>query len=288
MINSRYQKGLTLIEIMIAITISLILLAGLGQIYMSSKQNYRIVNELSRMQENGRFALDFLVKTIREADHMGCLSRQNSVFSGVQVSDNVTTSGLTNYDTITIISASENSVSVSSAVSPGNTINLDDVSNFEVGDSILLSDCEKAHVGTITAVNTTGSSITIAERINQAFSLSSVVSELITSTYSLGINSAGNPAMFLNDGVSNQELVEGVENLQITLGVDSDSDKVPNYYVDAGSVANMDDVVSIKLDLTVRTLSDNTATSTRTSGPYTDQRIAKNYKATVALRNRLN
>ena len=76
------QTGLTVVEIMVAVTISLILLAGVLQIFISSRGAYRLQQGLSRLQENGRFAMNFLVKDIRMAGYMGCVkSSPNSISS---------------------------------------------------------------------------------------------------------------------------------------------------------------------------------------------------------------
>ncbi|MDE2088439.1 MAG: PilW family protein [Gammaproteobacteria bacterium] len=76
------QGGLTVVEIMVAVTISLILLAGVLQIFISSRGAYRLQQGLSRLQENGRFAMNFLVKDIRMAGYMGCVkSDPNSITS---------------------------------------------------------------------------------------------------------------------------------------------------------------------------------------------------------------
>ena len=53
------QSGLSLVELMIAITLSLLLIAGVLQIFLSSKQTYSTNNALSRVQESGRFAWIF-------------------------------------------------------------------------------------------------------------------------------------------------------------------------------------------------------------------------------------
>ncbi len=53
----RRQAGLTLVELMIALTIGLILLGGVLGVYLSSKQTYRARDGLSIVQENGRIAL---------------------------------------------------------------------------------------------------------------------------------------------------------------------------------------------------------------------------------------
>lgn len=280
------QSGLTLIEIMIAVTISLILLAGIGQIYASSKKTYRTTDAVSRLQENGRFALDFIVKSIRESDHMGCLNRNNDVFSGVSATDDVAVSGLVASDTIALIS-SQDAMNVSGVVNKGTTvITLDSASDFESGDNILISDCEKAQTVTITGIS--GSTLTISNGLKQSYSKRAAVSRLIRTTYSLGINAAGNPALFMNDGTVNPELVEGVENMQVQFGVDSDQNQVANYYVDPSAVPVMENVVSIKLVLTVRSIADNVAAQNRVYNAVSDRRITKNYTATVAIRNRLN
>lgn len=51
--NNR-QHGLSLIEIMVALVISLFLLAGLLQMFISTRQSARIQENLSRVQVNGR------------------------------------------------------------------------------------------------------------------------------------------------------------------------------------------------------------------------------------------
>jgi type IV pilus assembly protein PilW len=67
------QTGLTLIEIMIALLIGAFLLGGVLQIFLGSKQTYRMQDNLAKLQENGRFAMEFLAKDIRMAGYWGCL-----------------------------------------------------------------------------------------------------------------------------------------------------------------------------------------------------------------------
>ncbi len=68
--NSVRQSGLTLIEIMVALLIGAFLLAGVIQIFIANKQTYRVQENLSRMQENGRFALDYISRYIRTAGYV--------------------------------------------------------------------------------------------------------------------------------------------------------------------------------------------------------------------------
>ncbi len=67
------QYGLSLVELMIALTLSLILLAGVIQVMSSSKQSYILEDGMSRMQENARYALDRIARDLSMAGYMGCV-----------------------------------------------------------------------------------------------------------------------------------------------------------------------------------------------------------------------
>lgn len=70
----RHQRGLSLIELMVAMAIGALLLLGLYQVFAASNLSAQMGTALSRVQENGRFALDFMRAEIRMAGHMGCTS----------------------------------------------------------------------------------------------------------------------------------------------------------------------------------------------------------------------
>ncbi|RMG31174.1 MAG: prepilin-type N-terminal cleavage/methylation domain-containing protein [Gammaproteobacteria bacterium] len=67
------QHGLSLVELMIAMTLSLVLLAGVIQVMSSSKQSYVLEDGMSRMQENARYALDRIARDLSTAGFMGCV-----------------------------------------------------------------------------------------------------------------------------------------------------------------------------------------------------------------------
>ncbi len=54
------QRGFSLVEIMVAMVLGLILLGGTIAIYASSKDSYRLQENIAGMQENARFALHAL------------------------------------------------------------------------------------------------------------------------------------------------------------------------------------------------------------------------------------
>lgn len=68
------QLGFSLVELMIAMSISLVLLGGVAQVYSSSKQTYRAQEANSRLQESGRTATILLQRDIRPAGFQGCRS----------------------------------------------------------------------------------------------------------------------------------------------------------------------------------------------------------------------
>ncbi|GAB3507881.1 PilW family protein [Pseudoxanthomonas daejeonensis] len=75
--NSKKKiSGLSLIELMIALLIGSILLIGVVQIFSASRTAYQLSEGMSRVQENGRFALDYLQRDLRMAGHFGCVNDQ--------------------------------------------------------------------------------------------------------------------------------------------------------------------------------------------------------------------
>ncbi len=69
-------KGLSLIELMVALLIAAFLMLGLVQIFSASSAASRLSEGMARTQESGRFALDFLQRDIRMAGHFGCVNDQ--------------------------------------------------------------------------------------------------------------------------------------------------------------------------------------------------------------------
>lgn len=61
------SKGFSLIELMVALTISLIVVAALTQVYASTRQTNRVQEMQSRLTEDGRFALGMLQRVISQA-----------------------------------------------------------------------------------------------------------------------------------------------------------------------------------------------------------------------------
>ncbi|NKB34276.1 MAG: pilus assembly protein PilW [Pseudomonadales bacterium] len=72
-LHIKNQVGLSLIELLIAMVLGLTLATGVIQIYVGSSTTERDQDARLRMQENGRFAMNFLSNEIRMAGYLGCL-----------------------------------------------------------------------------------------------------------------------------------------------------------------------------------------------------------------------
>lgn len=75
----RHQRGLSIIELMVSVAISVAVLSALSYVYVGSRGAYRTNEALARVQETGRFALEWLARDLRGAGYRGCLSRVTSI-----------------------------------------------------------------------------------------------------------------------------------------------------------------------------------------------------------------
>ena len=75
----RNNSGFSLIELMIAMTIGLLLLAGLVMIFVNSSEANRELQKTSQQIENGRYAIDVLSQDLRLAGFYGHLHELNNI-----------------------------------------------------------------------------------------------------------------------------------------------------------------------------------------------------------------
>lgn len=78
----RAAAGVTLIELMVALLIGTVLVLGLVEVFSASRTAYQLSTGLARVQENGRFAMDFLQRDLRMAGHLGCVNDQARFLPG--------------------------------------------------------------------------------------------------------------------------------------------------------------------------------------------------------------
>ncbi|MES9886585.1 MAG: hypothetical protein ABW140_07210, partial [Candidatus Sedimenticola sp. 6PFRAG1] len=66
------EAGFGLVDLLVAMLLSLVLMAGVTQVYISSQSANVYSDNLAQLQENARFALDTLSKYIRLSGYMSC------------------------------------------------------------------------------------------------------------------------------------------------------------------------------------------------------------------------
>jgi type IV pilus assembly protein PilW len=332
------QRGFTLVELMIALLISLILMGGVVQVFSSSTKTYRAHEGLSRIQENGRFALEFLKRDIRMADFWGCTNRVNKITNNLDPANGGTNwqfdfnngglagtdGGGNNPDSIVLRGAFDVGLYVQPPYGPQASSNIKVPPNsiLAQGDIVMISDCESADIIQITN-QITGTNVSLvhntgsteipgnynatnpgcpgggnAHCLSKVYEGDAQVFQARTIAYSIAAGASGQPALFRNDGATNLELVDGVVNMQILYGEDNDAPGsvgfgTADYYVPAGSVTDMENVVSVKLSLLLQSYEDNLAHTPMTytyNGSNTtaaDRRLYQVFGSTVAVRNRI-
>ncbi len=340
------QTGFTLVELMIAMLLGLFLIGGILQIFIGSRQTYRMQENLSRLQENGRFVMDFITKDNRMMGFQGCVSRSitpniiidpknpnpnpvpatlagglstplagannvaNNWSAGACGAANACVAGT---DAITYhfgagcggyLTGNMGTVNANIQIPAANTCNIN------MYDVLMLSDCSATDIFIATSASSGSGVQTIAHANNQ--NTTNNLSKLYGSdaevlafrSYSFFIrnNTDGEPALWRLDNsqptstTNPIELIEGIENMQILYGADTDAtpDGAANYYVSAGTAGlNMNQVVSIRVSVLVRSMNDGLAaqpiayTYNGATVTPTDRRIRRVFTSTIALRNRL-
>lgn len=329
------QTGVTLVELMVAMTVSLILLAGVLQIFQANRQSYRVQEGLSRTQENGRFAIEFLARDIRMADFWGCSNGVGNITNNLNGAapsgfinfgdggvDGIEGGGLNNSDTLVLRGGFGSGFSLDPPYGPQPSATLqvpgNDLEQFEI---VLVSDCTQGDIFQITNANPQNISGTINHNTGvgspgnfnpggctatgaNAHCLSKVYRDDASLfrarqiTYDIRMGGANEPALFrtIEGGVTavTQELVDGVEQLQVLYGEDTSGNGTADRYVEADDVADMNVVVSLRLAVVARSYTDNLASGgaqtyrilgVDTTAP--DNRLRQVYTATIGIRNRL-
>jgi len=77
--SHRYAAGLTLVELMVALAIGSFLMIGAVKVFVQSRETFRMNDSISRLQENARFVIDAIEPDIRMANYFGLTSRSSKV-----------------------------------------------------------------------------------------------------------------------------------------------------------------------------------------------------------------
>lgn len=208
-------KGFSIVEIMLAITLSLILILGVLQIFVTNKNAYRLESSFSVLQENARFANDYLSKLIRNSGYRS--ARQGTMFASLP----------------TIFAGGNGYIGGSNASGPNHSDTL--IIRFQgSGDGAGTSDgsirdCLNQPVDAFTTATNTLS---------------------INANYELECRSQNSSASTTDQ---TKTILPDVENMQILYGEDLTGDKNADRFVPANHPnLNFDNVVAIRISLLLR------------------------------------
>lgn len=271
-----HQCGVGIIEIMIALTISLVLTAGVVQFYLGSKQSYRLEDALSRVQETGRFAINAIAADARMADFWGCGARSSlNLVNNLDKSSSSTyfpfhqavlgtnnSGGFSASDTLTLRSSQSIGANILSYASSIVTVSpAVRESVLDKGDYVVLCNPVSADIVRLTSANggasETNDKFGVAPGVDgnapagsclQSSGVNAVcfatkydtaaeMSIATQKTYLIQAGTSGQPGLFVRiNGSPVRELIEGVEDMQILYGEDINDDRQVDRYVVAGAV----------------------------------------------------
>jgi len=329
------QHGFSIVELMVAVALSLLLMAGLASVYLSNKTTFKVSEGLARIQENSRYMHYILSKDIRMTGYQGCsntgstqvlnivstpapnvsLSDQDSIkgygYTGTTWSPALpaalTGKVLAGTDVIDIHKASELGAQLTANMAQTNTpILVADRLGIKKDDILIITDCQEANLfqagaaSSATAITHTVATNTTND-LSKAYQTDAIIYQYEAYYYYVKdtgrTNSAANAiySLFRQDvnGVE-EELVEGVENMQITYGVDTTNDKSPDTYSTATTVEasnNWPKVVSVKIALLLNSIEDinpksQSYTYNGTTTTPTDKLLRRTLNIYIKLRNR--
>lgn len=360
------QAGLSLIELMIALVVGLILLAGVLSIFISSRQGYGTNSAVATVQENGRFALDFIRNDVRMSGFMGCTTtaRTNDIvnplgqlynfllpvygfeYNGTDPSTATSAAPYTitretptaialgggnwtpaadatlplnaipGSDALVLYTAVGNPVYVT-APTAGGVITVNNSTPFTAGQLTVITDCLRSTVFQMSATSdSVPGTLTVGgggapgpgnsqTTFNVGYETGAQVLSADAIIYYVGQGADKTPALYRVDVLPQgnlgtpEEMVPGVENMQILYGVDTTcgSLSTPNAYLDAAQVDAANDwpcVLSIQIGLLVESGSQSVTQPTAAQSfnildsyikvPL-DTRLRHVFTATIYMRN---
>ncbi|PIE20464.1 MAG: hypothetical protein CSA61_01705 [Neptuniibacter caesariensis] len=303
------EKGFSLIELMIAMVLGLFIVGGVIVVFIGSSQSFNSNESLSRVQENGRFALELIARDLRNAGFKGgcfadadiqldttdpdyiadAFNVNHPVVGWVTDGSEFFAGDMTGYNSGTDIILIKHAADLSDAA-----LNVDVAKvskNFNVlgseerGRILVLSDgalgCNlfqnTSTSGGVISKGTAGANINNQNvDFTQPFDKDEAeIYRLVSTLYYIGQGLSSSSALrslsYATGSAVDQELVEDVTGMSIQYGIASGAGGALDYTSRANTVSDWDDVRAVRINLTV-------------TG---DENISHVFSSTVALRNRL-
>ena len=157
------NKGVTLIELLIALVISSILIAALYRVFISQQQTYTVQEQVTDMRQNARVGINRMMSEIRMAG-FGNVSMVLPVTFGTKTFNNVVNPDMPVAGSLTIIYANQGGATITQPPTPNsNKIKVSSLDDFDITNN---SDKKYISIGgleshVISAVDTNQKIITL-------------------------------------------------------------------------------------------------------------------------------
>lgn len=289
MLARKNQRGVTLIELMVALAVGSILIIGAVSVFSSSRNTYRVNEIMSRLQENARFALHTVEPDIRAAGYWG-LNNRYSIIDGAATVTEPVAAGMG------VAGDCQNnfSIDLNNPVAGANNafpfvgcapFGAGAVANTDVlvvrhattnprplaaGRMQIQSDRGKVGVfaNGLLPVGYVGATSQTHDLVVHAYYLSR------DSALGAGIPSLRRKRLGPGPALFDEEVIPGVQDFQIQFGVDTDGDGAANQYVNPGNELPGSTTVAVRMWLLFRADQIDVSHSDNTNYVYADQNIA--------------
>lgn len=244
----RPQRGFTLVELMVALTLFGLLVSGVLSIAVSMGQGFREQRQVEQTDTSVRAPMDYIVDALRQASPgvpSGSIYLSNGdatcSTASVSVGDG---SGANGTDTLDVVYASGGVVTTLVGGTYGGgttTINVVDTTGISPGDTLVISNITGGVVVFVATVPST-TQLTLAGQSSCAtallgtnpFPAGSIVVRALRAHFFVGPDpqlGSNNPMLFVQPYTSGgpgpaQALADSVEDLQIAQGVDTDNNQI--------------------------------------------------------------
>lgn len=251
------QRGFTLIELMVSLVLFSFAVSGVLAVAVSMSQGFREQRAAMAAEAAVRVPLDFLVEVLRQASPAaptGRIQDAGTCAGSVLAVQNNQSSGSgsgvpTGWDRLEVIYAS--GAVVTSTLDPydgtSNVVRVNDASQLMAGDYIVLSNTGQGHLFKIVGIS--GNNLNLATACGGyvppdggKYSAGSLVIRGQHAVFSIGVVD-GVPTLMMDPDATGpspaEPLAEGIEDMQIVLGIDSNNDG--KLGVEAGAAGNDDE-----------------------------------------------
>lgn len=282
--SRKQMQGLALVELMIAMTLGLILIGAATAVMLSNTQTFRTTKNISQIQNSANLGFELMARDIRQAGSMPCgngiavtnlltgpentmpwyfdwagkpkysigqnqgpskpprgqLVGYAAAFDPLGLDNRVP-----NTETLTVLYASNEGLSVKKFNAAGSSYVLDDLNSNFVNNNDFIFICNTQFASIFRALVSEGRKIEAGELSNKStipgsFNKNAMVGKLKSRAWYIGLNDQGRRSLYLSEltskGLQHIEIAPGVHDLKLRYRTDHNT--IFNEFTEAIEVEN--------------------------------------------------